>query len=169
MKPADITKTVVEYFVGNYQRFPGVMYSNGDTPNHVFLVNGRVTSRNGDRTHQRITYGTAIDVLADTIEREQFFGDLVSESPEQATNSHNAEIIWAGIQGNEAKIKICGTFGTIATRVGSPTQGLTLVAEKVAPKRYLEPLKTKEGFINAANALKTKENLEEIAKNLYEI
>ena len=73
MKNAAITQTITHYLAKNFENLKGAM-----PDENYFLVRGASTS---ERTYAepRIAIGTAVDVLAETIENKQFFGWYIPE------------------------------------------------------------------------------------------
>lgn len=141
METADINKTIVYYLVENCERLKGVMPS----PRYFFVVRGST----GEPTclisgrHSIIAHGTAVDVLADVIENSKFFGEGVSESPNQATNINNSKLVPL-----KAGDKIYGEF-----TIKSLENGLLVAAERINPKGYLDILRTPQGFKQSAYLL----------------
>jgi hypothetical protein len=151
MKPADITQTVIHYLAKNSENLQGSM------PDEMyFLVRGSTISEYS-RADPRITIGTAIDVLADTIENGRFFGWYVSKAVNQTTNCNNAELVPLN-----DKDRIKGTF-----EVKLSDGGLFIAAERVNPKKYLDVLRTSNGFKQSASLLGVEGDLEKIASILY--
>ena len=151
MKPADITQTITHYLAKNFENLPGTM------PNdRYFLVRGTTISEYS-RADSRFAIGTAVDVLADVLEKKQFFGWHVPESVDQATNYNNAEIVPL----NDGD-KVSGQF-----QVKLLENGLFVAADRIEPKKYLDILRTPEGFKQSASLLGVEGDLEKIASTLY--
>lgn len=151
MKPADITQTATYYLAKNFKKLKGAMPSE-----RYFLVEGTTVSESG-REATRIAYGSAVDVLADLIEKGQFFGWYVSESVEQADNCNNAQIL--PLKDGD---KIDAEF-----KVRISKDGLFIATQAISPKKYLDILRTPEGFKQSAGLLGVDGNLERIASTLY--
>lgn len=152
MKNAAITQTITHYLAKNFENLNGAM------PNeNYFLVRGASTSEIAN-AEPRITIGTAIDVLAETIENKQFFGWYIPEEVSYATSSGNAslQLLRTGDQ-------IHGNF-----EIKLLENGLFVSAEKVERRSYLDVLRTKEGFKQAAELLGIEDNLEGIASTIYQ-
>ncbi len=56
-----------------------------------FLVRSHSISER-EYSDSRITYGSPMDILADAIEKKDFFGWYCSESPDNVNDSGNAKI-----------------------------------------------------------------------------
>ena len=150
MKPADITQTIIHYLAKNFKNLPDTM------PNdRYFLVRGTISEYS--RADSRFAIGTAVDVLADVIEKKQFFGWYVPESVDQATNCNNTGIVPL----NDGD-KVSGQF-----QVKLLENGLFVAAERIEPKKYLDILRTPEGFKQSAGLLGVEGDLEKIASTLY--
>ena len=100
--------------------------------------------------------GTVVDVIADAIEKKQFFGWYVSESVEHATISSNTKIVHLN-DGDEV-------FGKFKVKLSE--NGLFVATERVEPK-YLDILRTPEGFKQSANLFGVEGDLEKIAFTIY--
>jgi hypothetical protein len=151
MKPGDITQTITHYLAKNFEKLPGTM------PNdRYFLVRGTTISEYS-RADSKLTIGTAIDVLADVIEKKQFFGWHIPESIDQATNCNNAEIVLL----NDGD-KVSGNFIVKLSEIG-----LFVAVERVQPKKYIDILRTPEGFKQSAGLLSVEGDLEKIASTIY--
>ena len=151
MKQGDIRQVVVHYLAENHRRLKGTM-PNSD----YFLVTGRCVGESS-RDDNIIKKGTLIDVIADTIQKNDFFGWYVSDQVGQATNQNNAqiEVIKSGKAINaELKFK-------------KDDSGLYVVTHEVKPKKYLDSLRTPEGFVQAATLLGINRKLESIAFSIY--
>ena len=66
MKRADITQTIIHYLSKNFETLQGTMPSE-----KYFLIRGASIDQYS-RADPKIAIGTAIDVLADVIEKKQF-------------------------------------------------------------------------------------------------
>ncbi len=151
MKSIDITQTIIHYLAKNFENLSGTM------PNdRYFLVRGTTISEYS-RADSRFVIGAAVDVLADVIEKKQFFGWHVPESVYQATDGSNAKLILL----NDGD-KISGKF-----QVRLLENGLFVAAERVEPKKYLDILRTLKGFKQSAGLLGVGGDLEKIASTIY--
>ncbi len=152
MKNAAITQTITHYLAKNFEGLKGAM------PNeNYFLIEGASTS---ERTYAdpRITIGTAVDILAETIEKKQFFGWWIRKEVSQANNSGNA------------KLKLLRTGDSIHGKfeIKLLENGLFVAAERADKRDYLDVLRTPKGFKQAAELLGIEENLEKITSTIYE-
>ncbi len=151
MKSAEIAQTVVNYLAGNYENLYGAM------PNEsYFLIEGQ-TRDERSRENSRIVRGTAVDVLADIIEKEQFFGLYVPGKVAQADNPNNAKLVLIN-SGDRIK----GSF-----EVKYSNNVLSIAAQRVDPKGYLDMLRTAEGFKQSAMLLGVEGDLEKITSAIY--
>ena len=151
MKDAAITQIIAHYLAKNFESLEGAM-----PKERYFLVAGASI---GERSYAkpRIAIGTAIDVLADQIEKERFFGWFVPEEVSQATNPRNS-----GISLLNTGEKIHGEFEITLLK-----NRVWIAAEKIGRKDYLTILRTAKGFKQAAELLGIEENLEEVASTIY--
>jgi len=151
LNKGEIAQVVAHYFANNYTGFKGIMSSD-----KYFWVQGR----SGDTRQigeDKIVKGWGIDVLADTIEKREFFGEWVGESVNQATNCNNAKLI----------VLKDGDMVHCHFKVKLLENGLFVAAEIIKPKKYLDILRTSEGFVQSARLLGIAGNLEKIASVLY--
>jgi hypothetical protein len=151
MKPADINQTITHYLAKNYENLHGVMPAE-----RYFLVRGTTTGE-FSIADSRIALGTAVDILADTIEKKQFFGWYIPESVDQATNCNNAGIVPLKDGDN--------VFGSFNVKLLA--NGLFIATERIEPKKYLDILRTPEGFKQSASLLGVEGDLEKIASTLF--
>lgn len=151
MKPAEITQTIVHYLADRFESLPDTMPFEG-----YFLVKG-ATMDEVYRHSPKIVSGTAIDILADAIEKDHFFGWYVNSSVSSATNERNVQLVPL-----EDGSKVSGEFS-----VKLSEEGLFLVTERIGPKGYLDILRTTEGFKQSANLLGVEGDLERITSTLY--
>jgi len=151
MKRADITQTIIHYLSKNFETLQGTMPSE-----KYFLIRGASIDQYS-RADPKIAIGTAIDVLADVIEKKQFFGWYVPKSVDQSTDSTNAVLVPL----NDGD-KISGQF-----QVNLLENGLFIAIERVNPKKYLDILRTPEGFKQSADLLGIEGDLEKIASSIY--
>jgi hypothetical protein len=152
MKNAAITQTITHYLAKNFESLEGAM------PNeNYFLIRGASTDEHS-YDEPRIAIGTAIDILADTIEKRKFFGYFISEEVSSADASGNA-----GLQLLRTGDDIHGKF-----EIKLLENGLFVAAERIDKKDYLNVLRTSEGFKQAAELLGIEKNLEKIASTIYE-
>ena len=156
MKNSDITQTVVRYLMSRdtseAKRIENIM------PEKRYILTNPgsgLSSKN-----RRFVHGTGIDVLADMIENKEFFGDYVSHTPEQADNCNNGG--FSSLGSNPIDV-----FPNTAFKVRTTPRGLIVVTESVPEKSYLANLRTKEGFIGAAELLGFEDGVEERAKLIY--
>ena len=151
MEQHEISQIIVRYLGKHYKSLKSAM-----PDEKYFLIKGATISEY-NRGDSRFAIGTAIDILADTIEKEEYFGWYVTKCVEQATNPNNAELTPLKIGD-----KITGTF-----EVKLLEDGLQVTVDKVEPKPYLDLIKTPQGFIHAASFLGIEGDLEQIASDLY--
>ena len=152
MKPSKITPVVVNYMVQNYKELKGTMPFK-----FHFLVRGK-SSTEWFRDGSKIYTGVIVDVIADMIEKEKFFGYNVFEAAYQAANPNNAHI---------TPIKV-GDYVEAPFRVKLIENGMiSLSPEIIKPKNYLNFLKDPRKFKQSASELHTGCDLEKIASIIY--
>ena len=151
MENAKITQTIVHYLAKNHEDLEGAMASE-----RFFMVVGK--SIGDARADPRIKKGYAIDVLADMIEKGDYFGEWVPNEVEQATNCNNARLVMMRPGG-----KLIGKFEVNFDASGN----LYVVPQVVAPKDYLNIIRTDHGFKQSAELLGVEGDLDRIVSNLY--
>jgi len=152
MKQSDIVQTLIYHLASDLYKdveniIPGENY---------FVVTPRSTDEIGVSNYQ-IAYGEALDILAWMIEEDLFFGYYVEKKPDNADLSGNGKI---GLIGE--KDTISGTF-----KVEKTQTGLLIAVNKIDRRDYLKMIRSKEGFVSAANLLGVEGNIEEIVNRLY--
>ena len=121
-----------------------------------YIASGASTSDIGGNKPYAV-YGTLVDVIADAIEKKEFFGWYISAAVSQADNPNNAKFIriTPGFEGALPKGQVTGFYG--------PAVLIELETVKEAP--YAKVLQTKKGFVNTAQVLIP--NAKEIADMIY--
>jgi len=140
MKEQDIMRTVVRYMAA----FPDRV-GRADRVDHYMME--------GENTRE-VVYGRPMDILADMIERDEFFGDWVPETVDQAENINNG------------RINRISPGDEVPAKVVYDGDRLTLDARVVEDKPYLAMIRTKEAFIIAAQ-MTTDTDIGGIANELY--
>lgn len=150
MNRADTIQTVTRYLAHNYKTLKGAM-----PVERYFMIGGQSSGDVG--APSRLVLGTAVDALAEAIEKGVFFGDYVDEHVEQATNCNNTRLVPV----NDGDT-LHGPF-KISLSTGRPI----LVAERVTPRVYMDCLRTLDGFKQQASLLEIPGNLEKMAATIY--
>lgn len=133
MKKQDILLITAHYLLSNSANFKDFYVGE-----HFFNVSpASGCDFRGDRTRR----GHASDIVAETIEQEDFFGDWVPEAPDQATNSNNVRV--SPVRFNEPKEIYGREF------IERP-EGLLVVLPKTIARGYTEILKSRERFLDYA-------------------
>jgi len=151
MKPAQILQTVTTYMVSNSNKLKGVM-----PKENYFLVADR---SHEDFSENHIYRGTCIDILAELIEKNQFFGSYVTSEVDQADNSNNSKIKIIK-EGEE----LTGNYTVRFTEGGLK---LWVPGLEVKPKKYMDPIRTREGFVNVGSILGLEGDLEKISQEIF--
>jgi len=123
--------TVARYVVDNPKTLKGML-----SAPHFFHVGGMSISetRYEDSSLAR---GYAVDILADLIQKNKFFGWYIPENPDQATNGGNAGIFPLK-KGSNLSFKLSDFEET--------ENGLLVKIPLVKPRKYLDILKNPEDF-----------------------
>jgi len=152
MKHAAVTQTVTHYLAKNFEKLRGAMPSE-----KYFFIYGRSIGER-ESADPKIAIGSAVDVLADLIEKEHFFGWMVPNEVSQATNPNNIKMNLLK-NGDD----VYGNF-----KIKLLKNGLFVAADKVDKRDYLDVLRTAEGFKQAAELLGIEEELEKIVSTIYQ-
>lgn len=133
-----------------------------------FILYDRITemcSYGTTRQKDTVVRGTLIDVIADAIERKEFFGDYVGEIIENV----------ASPSAGNTKLRVLDEHdeirGTVPVKIIDGE--IYPVFRDVEHKSYLDALRTPDGFIQTARQIARElnppavSNLEQIAREIY--
>lgn len=141
MKEEEIIKSVVKYLFRKASLLPKALTQPG-----FYKLRGN-TLEDCSRSEDKIVFGNSADIIANSIEKEDFFGYHVPKNFTRASDFLNAELI--------------PLFPGYKVKEGG------LIVGAVEPKQYLEKIKTPEGFRNILNSIENKDNLEKSLLNLF--
>tara|TARA_Y100000310_G_C20344162_1_gene651230 strand:+ start:248 stop:712 length:465 start_codon:yes stop_codon:yes gene_type:complete len=152
MEQGEITRTIARYLGERASRNELVSALPGDGY-FIFYDN----SESEGRGPNLVMKGSALDILAWSIEEERFFGDYVPKDENQAKNCNNSRLTKITEEGYEFN-------GSI--KLTPKKEQLVPEVIKIAPREYLEDLRSKEGFVRTAKLLDMPEP-ERMANHLY--
>lgn len=143
MEEVEIINSVVKYLFNNHYMFEGSMLKFDS-----YKLTGN-TLEDYSRSDSKLAFGYPADIIADSIERDYFFGYHVPKDFSHSSDFLNAKLIQLPMyyKINEGGILIRGT---------------------VEPKGYLDGIKSKTGFIEAVQAIGYKRNVSKIVSKIFE-
>ena len=154
MKNAEILQCVATYMVSNSNKLKKIM-----PKENYFLIYGRRSTSERTYANSEIYHGHAIDILAELIEKDKFFGWWISEEVDQADRSDNLKI--KVIKEGE---EITWTYTAKFTEGGLK---LWIPGLEVKQKQYMNPIRTREGFVGVTSILGLEGDLEKISRELF--
>jgi len=143
----EIVQTVAEHVIGNSEFLLGCLKGE-----YFFDIRGKYARKSWLASHNT-AFGYAIDILADLIESNNFFGNGVGPS-RTACHENNARISLLSGTEKDGLVGVTGKF------LGSNERGIVRVQAPIVEKKpYLDPLRTEEGLrsytqlVNLADSL----------------
>lgn len=161
MNEAHIKKGIVRYLALNADRLGGTLSEN---PQEDFLVTGKLIKQ-GTREEPIAARGYIIDVIADLIERSEFFGYGVPKNSRSVASNQNAGI-WSleNLDMYEISLFLNEAYLT--------DDELGRISEKpriVEPKGYLEELRKFARFRKEAHTLDDISNPDSVTRLLFNL
>jgi hypothetical protein len=152
MRKSEIKEAIINYVAGNADNLKGAM--NGK---NYFRIKGQTVDDLG--RSEQIRHGSLVDIIAARIEENAFFGRYVPERVDRVNESSNI-IVTKLHDGDDVSVS-----GKVNLGEGKDIS-ITPLWEDEKRKDYLDAIRSKEGFMQAAELFGIN-NVSEITETLY--